>query len=143
MINICGESSVILADNLTEYGLMMETMRTIERLYNNVWPLIGIQKDFRMPIERLNRILYNKEGIDNMKLIAMAIKGKEYLHSRQNAFFVSDRSAKKICEIMNNVKFRIKNDSETWHIYDYDFTQESYVTGKLTIYKGIVKLKAL
>ena len=44
---------------------------------------------------------------------------------------------------MNNVKFRIKNDSETWHIYDYDFTQESYVTGKLTIYKGIVKLKAL
>lgn len=96
-----------------------------------------------MSIERLNRTLYNKEGIYNMKLIAMAVKGKEYLHSRQNAFFVSDRSAKKICEVMNDVKFRIKNDSETWHIYDYDFTQESYVTGKLTIYKGIVKLKAL
>lgn len=78
-----------------------------------------------------------------MKLIAMAVKGKEYLHSRQNDFFVSDRSAKKICEVINDVKFRIKNDSETWHIYDYDFTQESYVTGKLAIYKGIVKLKAL
>lgn len=36
MINVCGESSVILADNLTEYGLMMETMRTIDRLYNQV-----------------------------------------------------------------------------------------------------------
>jgi hypothetical protein len=96
-----------------------------------------------MPIERLNRIHYNKEGIDNMKLIAMTVKGKEYLHSKTYAFFASDRSAKKICEVMNNVKFRIKNNLETWYIYDYDFTQESYVTGKLTIHKGIVKLKAL
>lgn len=32
MVN--GKSSVISADNLTEYGLMMETMRTIDRLYN-------------------------------------------------------------------------------------------------------------
>lgn len=36
MINVCGESSVIPADNLTEYGLMMETIKTIDRLYNNV-----------------------------------------------------------------------------------------------------------
>lgn len=78
-----------------------------------------------------------------MKLIAMTNKGIEYLHSRQNAFFVSDRSAKKICEIMNNVKFRIKNDSETWHVYDHDFTQDNYVYGKFTIYNGVVKLKAL
>ena len=32
MVN--GKSSVISADNLTEYGLMMEPMRTIDRLYN-------------------------------------------------------------------------------------------------------------
>ena len=36
MINVCGKSSVISADNLTEYGLMMKTMRTIDRLYNQV-----------------------------------------------------------------------------------------------------------
>ena len=36
MINVCGKSSVIYADDLTEYGLMMETMRMIDRLYNNV-----------------------------------------------------------------------------------------------------------
>lgn len=29
-----------------------------------------------MPIEQLNRIHYNKEGIDNMKLIAMTNNGK-------------------------------------------------------------------
>lgn len=34
MINVCGESSVIPTDNLTEYGLMMETMKTIDCLYN-------------------------------------------------------------------------------------------------------------
>lgn len=36
IIDVCGKTSVISADNLTEYGLMMETMRTIDRLYNNV-----------------------------------------------------------------------------------------------------------
>lgn len=36
MINVCGKSSVISADNLTEYGLMMKIMRTIYRLYNQV-----------------------------------------------------------------------------------------------------------
>ena len=34
IIDVCGKTSVISADNLTEYGLMMETMRTIDRLYN-------------------------------------------------------------------------------------------------------------
>ena len=36
IIDVCGKTSVISADNLTEYGLMMETMRTIDRLHNNV-----------------------------------------------------------------------------------------------------------
>ena len=36
MIDVCGKSSVISADNLTEYGLMMKIMRTIYRLYNQV-----------------------------------------------------------------------------------------------------------
>lgn len=33
-VTVNGKSSVISADNLTEYGLMMETMKTIDRLYN-------------------------------------------------------------------------------------------------------------
>lgn len=35
-VTVNGKSSVISVDNLTEYGLMMEIMRTIDRLYNNV-----------------------------------------------------------------------------------------------------------
>lgn len=78
-----------------------------------------------------------------MKLIAMAVKGKEYLHSRQNAFFVSDRSAKKICDILNKNRWKCNTEFELWHVYDYDFTQDNYVYGKFTIYNGVVKLKAL
>jgi hypothetical protein len=78
-----------------------------------------------------------------MKLIAKTIKGKEFLHSRTECAFVSNSSAEKICKIMNDTKFRLKSENEIWHTYDYDFTQDLYVSHKLTIYKGIVKLKAI
>lgn len=75
-----------------------------------------------------------------MKLIAKTQKGTEYLHSKREAYFAPDASAEKICKIMNEVKFRLNSDNETWWIYDYDFSQEVYVTHRLRIYKGIVKL---
>lgn len=75
-----------------------------------------------------------------MKLIAKTQKGTEYLHSKNEAYFASDASAEKICKIMNEVKFRLNSVNETWWIYDYDFSQEVYVTHRLRIYKGIVKL---
>ena len=78
-----------------------------------------------------------------MKLIAKTQKGTEFFHSKKNAFFAPDSSANKICKIMNDVKFRIENENEVWHVYDYDFTQEDYVDSRLSIYKGKVKLKPL
>ena len=75
-----------------------------------------------------------------MKLIAKTQQGTEYLHSKNEAYFAPDASAEKICKIMNEVKFRLNSDNETWWIYDYDFSQEVYVTHRLRIYKGIVKL---
>lgn len=78
-----------------------------------------------------------------MKLIAKTQKGKEFLHSKENAFFAPDASANKICKIMNDVKFRIKNDTELWFVYDYDISQDMYVTGRLSIYKGQIKVKPL
>ncbi len=44
---------------------------------------------------------------------------------------------------MNNTKFRLKSENEVWDVYDYDSMQETYVTHRLSIYKGIVKIKAL
>ena len=78
-----------------------------------------------------------------MKLIAKTRKGTEFFHSKMNAFFAPDSSANKICKVMNDMKFRIENDNEVWHVYDYDFSQDMYVTGRLSIYKGQVKLKTL
>ena len=71
-----------------------------------------------------------------MKLIAKAIKGKEFFHSRKDAAFASDSSAEKICKVMNETKFRLNNENEVWHVYDY-------VLYRLCIYKGIVKMKSL
>ena len=78
-----------------------------------------------------------------MKLIAKTQKGTEYFHSKKNAFFAPNSSANKICKIMNDVKFRLENDDEVWHVYDYDFTQEDYVGSRLSIYKGKVTLRPL
>ena len=75
-----------------------------------------------------------------MKLIAKAIKGKEFFHSRKEAYFVPESRANKICKIMNDERFRLNNENEVWHVYDYDFTQDYYAAGKLRIYKGNVKL---
>jgi hypothetical protein len=44
---------------------------------------------------------------------------------------------------MNDVKFRLNRENELWYIYDYDWAQEDYVTHRLSIYKGVVKLKAI
>lgn len=44
---------------------------------------------------------------------------------------------------MNDVKFRLNSENELWYIYDYDWAQEDYVTHRLSIYKGVVKLKAI
>lgn len=33
-VTVNGKTSIVMWEGLTEYGLMMETMRTIDRLYN-------------------------------------------------------------------------------------------------------------
>lgn len=78
-----------------------------------------------------------------MKLIAIAPKGKEYLHSKTQAFYAPNASADKICKILNDTKFRLKNENEVWHVYDYDFTMNYYVNGRFSIYKGAVRLRSL
>lgn len=83
------------------------------------------------------------EGEFRMKLIAKAIKGKEFFHSRKDAAFAPDSSANKICKIMNDERFRLNNKNEVWHVYDYDFSMKDYVLYRLSIYKGIVKMKSL
>lgn len=75
-----------------------------------------------------------------MKLIAKTQKGTEFFHSKKEAYFAPDASAEKICAIMNEVKYKLNSDGEVWYVYDYDFSQEMYVTRRLRIRKGTVSL---
>lgn len=76
------------------------------------------------------------------KLIAKTQTGKEFFHSKTNAFFASEASAQKIADILNKNNYQLK-EGEIWHVYDFDYTQEFYVTSKLYMYKGSVKAKSI
>ena len=73
------------------------------------------------------------------KLIAKTIIGKEYMHSRTHAY-LAYKHADLICEALNKAKYKLKED-ERWHVYDYDFTQESYVDKVISLTRtGKIKL---
>ena len=72
------------------------------------------------------------------KLVAKTSIGKEYLHSKENAFFAS-RNAQKIADILNKNNYKLK-EGEKWHVYDYDFSQDFYVEHRIWISnKGKIK----
>jgi hypothetical protein len=73
------------------------------------------------------------------KLIAKTIIGKEYMHSRSDAYFV-DKNADKICDTLNTAKYKLK-EGECWYVYDYDFTQDWYVEQIISLTRtGKIKL---
>lgn len=59
------------------------------------------------------------------KLIAKTIEGREFLHSKKDAFFCG-RNAQKIADALNDARYLLDKD-EKWFVYDYDFSQDSYV----------------
>ena len=73
------------------------------------------------------------------KLIAKTLTGKEFMHSRSDAYF-ADKNADKICEVLNKAKYKLK-EGECWYVYDYDFTQDWYVEQVISLTRtGKVKL---
>lgn len=72
-----------------------------------------------------------------MIVIAKTVTRKEFFHSVREMYEAPKSSASKICDVMNDVRFRLK-EGEAWHIYD-EYMYEPQ--GRLSIRKGIVKLK--
>ena len=72
------------------------------------------------------------------KRIAKTIIGTEFLHSKKDCFFAPAASAQKMCDLMNEAKYRLK-DGETWCVYDYDWSDEMYVMWRLSLRKGHLK----
>lgn len=76
-----------------------------------------------------------------MKIVAITKKGIEYVYSVRTAHFVSERSANKICDVLNEYRFKIKGD-EVWYVYDvdrYDTAYDYAMMQKFSVRKGIVK----
>lgn len=74
------------------------------------------------------------------KLIAKTLTGKEFMHSRSDAYFTDKKDADKICEVLNKAKYKL-NEGECWYVYDYDFMQDWYVEQVISLTRtGKVKL---
>lgn len=72
------------------------------------------------------------------KLVAKTIIGREYMHSKQDAFYASANS-KKIADALNKAKYNIK-PGETWWVYDYDLGMDMYVSKRIFLSRsGAVK----
>jgi hypothetical protein len=77
------------------------------------------------------------------KLIAKTIEGKEFIHSKTNAFFAST-NAQRIVDILNKNKYKLSADNEKWYVYDYDFMQDYYVEQRIFINnKGQIKVVSI
>ena len=74
------------------------------------------------------------------KLIAKSIIGKEYMHSRSQAYFADKEDADKICAALNKAKYELK-EGECWHVYDFDCSQIAYVEQIISLTKtGEIRL---
>ena len=79
-----------------------------------------------------------------MKIVAKSVKGPEFMYNGKSAHKVSEASAKYICDILNEYKYKL-NENEVWFIHDvdkYDTVAYDYAQFQsFTVRKGIVKEK--
>lgn len=76
-----------------------------------------------------------------MTVLAKAKVGSEYLYVINSAHKVPKASARKIMDILNDVRWNLK-DGEIWHMYEIDEYCPGYTyaaTQRFSIRKGIVK----
>ena len=68
------------------------------------------------------------------KFIAIAPKGKEFMFDATRSIAVPKSSASKIVDVLNELKYMIKNDNETWWIYDNDWYYNSLIMYQIKRY---------
>ena len=76
-----------------------------------------------------------------MLVVAMSCKDHEFLYKPSTAHKVSKASAQKICDILNQYKYRLVGNS-VWHIHEVGMYEDAYDYAqyqRFTIRKGIVK----
>ena len=82
-----------------------------------------------------------------MTILALSVKGKEFMYDPTTARQVSKASAAKIRDVANENKYLFKGRNDvTWYLHDIDKYDQAYIfaeTQKFSIYRGIVKDKQI
>lgn len=60
-----------------------------------------------------------------MKIVAIAVKGKEFLYRASSAHRITSGKAENIAELLNEYKYKLK-DGEIWYVFDADEYSVSY-----------------
>lgn len=62
-----------------------------------------------------------------MKIVAVTTEGREFMYKSRTAHKVSERSAARIAEALNNAGFQVdKANGEKWHVYNIDEYSAAY-----------------
>lgn len=75
--------------------------------------------------------------------IAKSVKGHEYLYSKNMVILVPDASAHKICNVLNDNNYKLK-DGEIWFVHERDITTDLYASYEIKSYsKKALKIWAI
>lgn len=70
------------------------------------------------------------------KFIAIAVKGQEFVFKKSSMIAVPTQSAKKIADTLNELKYQLKSDNETWFVYDNDWYYDSCIAAEIKRYSA-------
>lgn len=76
-----------------------------------------------------------------MKLLAKTQKGKEFIYERADSGICSNNGAKRICDGLNSIRYKCKNDDQIWWIYDVDIGDKMYIENKYSIYRNTISIE--
>lgn len=68
------------------------------------------------------------------KFIAVSIKGQEFTFDKRRMIAVPTSSAKKIADVLTEMKYKLKNDNEVWYVHDNDFYYNDYIDSEIKRY---------
>lgn len=74
------------------------------------------------------------------KFIAIAVKGHEFLFSKASMIAVPTRTAQKIADALNRVRYKLK-EGHIWWVFDNDSYYNDYITEQIKCYSSKRNLK--
>ena len=68
------------------------------------------------------------------KFLAVSMRGSEFMFDKKRMIAVPKSSAPKIADVLNKIKYKLKNDNEVWCVHDNDFYYNDYIDSEIKRY---------